>query len=111
VGIDVGVHPQDPAKPGETRILVVLPADPPAEQGRALLSDWRRQGHRVIVVAAREPYPLAAYGDAPCQVATYGDGVAAIAALVEVLLGRARPQGRLPVSVVRKPLSGYNAVD
>ena len=112
-GIAASVHPDASQTSTTCRvgILVIVPGDPAPEEGLAMLRAWQSQGHRVIVVAAREPYPLAAYGEVRCQIAIYGDGDAAIAALVEVLTGRARPEGRLPVSLVRKPINGYNAID
>lgn len=51
-----------------------------------------------VAVATDTPYVLGSV-TAPVRVATYGDTPGAMAALVEVLLGRARAPGRLPVVV------------
>ena len=51
-----------------------------------------------IAVATNTPYVLGSM-QAPVRVATYGDTPGAMSALVDVLLGRARAPGRLPVEV------------
>jgi beta-N-acetylhexosaminidase len=104
---DVLVATDIEAVAGQT-ILVALTATN-EECGPALVKRWLKGGTRVIVVAAREPYVLAEYADAPCLLATYGDGDACLAALVEVLAGRARPEGRLPVTLVGDRFPRYNA--
>jgi beta-N-acetylhexosaminidase len=57
-----------------------------------------------VVVATDTPYPLGS-SDARVEVATYGATPGAMRALVDVLLGRARAPGSLPVPVagVRRP--------
>lgn len=52
-----------------------------------------------VAVATDTPYVLGRVS-APVRLATYGDTPGAMAALVDVLLGRARAPGRLPVEVV-----------
>ena len=51
-----------------------------------------------IAVATDSPWVLGRVG-APTRIATYGDTPGAMNVLVEVLLGRARAPGRLPVTV------------
>jgi beta-N-acetylhexosaminidase len=51
-----------------------------------------------VAVATDTPYVLGRVG-APVRLATYGDTPGAMSALVDVLLGRARAPGRLPVEV------------
>lgn len=52
-----------------------------------------------IAVATDSPWVLGRVG-APTRIATYGDTPGAMDVLVEVLLGRSRAPGRLPVTVV-----------
>ena len=51
-----------------------------------------------VLVATGTPY-LLGYADEPVEIATYGSTPGAMSALVEVLRGRARAPGRLPVAV------------
>lgn len=51
-----------------------------------------------VAVATNTPYVLGSVS-APVRLATYGDTPGAMSALVDVLLGRARAPGRLPVDV------------
>jgi beta-N-acetylhexosaminidase len=88
-----------PAGPDEgTLVLAVLPGSPADAPGQA--QRWLDGGGRVIVAALREPYPLAAYRDFPCQVATYGHQECSLSALADVLAGRAQGRGQLPVTLV-----------
>lgn len=58
-----------------------------------------------IAVATNTPYVLGAVG-APVRIATYGDTPGAMSALVDVLLGKARAPGSLPVKVAGVEKSG-----
>lgn len=58
-----------------------------------------------VVVALADPYVLGA-SRAPVRLATYGSTPAALAALVDVLLGKVPAPGRLPVPVLGVPRSG-----
>lgn len=58
-----------------------------------------------IAVATDTPYVLGGLS-APVRLATYGDTPGAMSALVDVLLGRARAPGRLPVPVEGAPRPG-----
>jgi beta-N-acetylhexosaminidase len=51
-----------------------------------------------IAVATDTPYVLGSV-TAPVRIATYGDTAGAMSALVDVLVGRAKAPGRLPVEV------------
>ena len=53
-----------------------------------------------VAVATDSPWVLAQVG-APTRIATYGDTPAAMEVLVDVLLGRAKAPGSLPVKVAR----------
>jgi beta-N-acetylhexosaminidase len=61
-----------------------------------------RQGTRVIAVAFRLPYDLAAYPAATTYLCTYSILQPSMDALAEALLGRMKCQGKLPVTIPRK---------
>jgi beta-N-acetylhexosaminidase len=61
-----------------------------------------RQGTRVIAVALRLPYDLAAYPAATTYLCTYSILQPSMDALAEALLGRMKCQGKLPVTIPRK---------
>jgi len=58
-----------------------------------------------VVVALDRPYVLGT-GRAPVRLATYGTTPGAMRALVDVLLGRAKAPGHLPVPVRGAPRAG-----
>lgn len=60
-----------------------------------------KQGTRVITVALRMPYDLAAYPEASTYVCTYSILPPAMEALAEALFGRIAFSGKLPVSIPR----------
>lgn len=66
----------------------------------ALVKALLASGAPVIVVAIRLPYDLAYFEAAPTYLATYQASEDAFAALGDVLFGRARATGKLPVSNV-----------
>jgi beta-N-acetylhexosaminidase len=59
----------------------------------------------IVAVATDSPWVLGQVG-APTRIATYGDTPAAMDVLVEVLLGRAKAPGQLPVRVAGVARSG-----
>jgi len=61
-----------------------------------------KQGTRVITVALRMPYDLAAYPAASTYICTYSILPPAIEALAEALFGRIAFSGKLPVSIPGK---------
>jgi hypothetical protein len=95
--------------PEETAIWMLLPSEAKHPGALEPLRRWLSLGRRVVVVAAREPYPLAVCSETPCQVAIYGDAACSLSALAEVLVGQAESEGRLPVSLVMSPRNRYNA--
>lgn len=64
-----------------------------ADAARAVL---RRAGAPALVAAVRNPFDAVLFPDRPVAL-TYGDTPVMLRALAEVLLGRARAAGRLPV--------------
>lgn len=52
-----------------------------------------------VVVAMRAPYDLLYLGDAPTYLAAYGITPPVVEAVAAILLGKTRPQGRLPVEL------------
>jgi len=56
-------------------------------------------GSPAVVVAAREPYDLRHYPDAKAGLATYGYPDATIQAAADLIFGKIRPLGKLPVSI------------
>ena len=81
-----------------------LPEDVPTLQAlvRALLAT----GKPVVVAGVRNPYDIAALGDAPTYLATYGYTAASLESLTRVLFGEIGPVGRLPVAIPRADGSG-----
>lgn len=54
---------------------------------------------KLIVVAVREPYDLRAFPDVPAYICAYGYREASCQAAAAVIFGRAKPTGRLPVTI------------
>lgn len=71
----------------------------------ALVNELLRRGVRVVAVALRLPYDLAAYPGAPTFLCTYSILGPAMTALAEALFGRAPMTGRLPVTIPAAPVS------
>jgi beta-N-acetylhexosaminidase len=69
---------------------------------RALLAT----GRPVVVAGVRNPYDIAALGDAPTYLATYGYTAASLESLTRVLFGEIGPVGRLPVAIPRADGTG-----
>jgi beta-N-acetylhexosaminidase len=83
-----------------TILLATLPSEPAGEAGAPAARRWVAHGSRVVVLAAREPYSLGPYLDLPCLIAGYGQNAVCLKAVAEALAGRARSEGRLPVTLV-----------
>jgi beta-N-acetylhexosaminidase len=88
-----------------TRNAARLPAQ------AALARDLLALGRPAVVVAAREPYDLAALPEAAAYLATYSDPPVSMAALADVLCGVAPPAGRLPVPIPGLYLEGAGLRD
>jgi beta-N-acetylhexosaminidase len=73
-----------------------------AHPGQAeLVKKLVRQGTRMITVALRMPYDLAAYPEASTYICTYSILPPAMEALAEALFGRVPFAGTLPVTIPR----------
>ena len=68
----------------------------------ALVQKLIKQGTRMITVALRMPYDLAAYPTVPTYVCTYSILPPAMEALAEALFGRIPFAGALPVTIPRR---------
>lgn len=64
-----------------------------------LVNALLESGAPVVLVALRDPYDLLAFPNALTMLATYSVPPPTLAALAEVLTGKVRPQGRLPVEL------------
>ena len=53
----------------------------------------------VVLVALREPYDLSLVPEARTRIAAYGDEEPLVEAALDVITGRLKPSGRLPVTV------------
>jgi beta-N-acetylhexosaminidase len=74
-----------------------------AHPGQAeLVKKLIKQGTRVITVALRMPYDLAAYPEAATYVCTYSILSPSMEALAEALFGRIAFTGSLPVTIPKK---------
>lgn len=81
-------------------------ASPPADLPQVSLVDaLLATGKPVIVTAVNAPYDAAYLRDAPTLAATYDPQPVSVNALVSVLFGSTRPQGRLPVTIRKPPPS------
>ena len=78
-------------------------ADHPGQA--ALVNTLLKEGRKVIAVALRMPYDLAAYPEAPTYLCTYSILPPAMEALADALWGRIPFNGKLPVSIPVKHLS------
>jgi len=84
-------------------IVVLGTINATAHPGQAeLVKKLIRQGARLITVALRMPYDLAAYPAASTYVCAYSILPPAMEALAEALFGRVPFAGTLPVSIPRK---------
>ena len=68
------------------------------EHKAALINRLLQLGRPTALVAARDPYDLAAF-EAAALVATYGEPTCSLRALAGLLLGHFSPQGRLPLNI------------
>ncbi len=66
---------------------------------RLLAAQLTRHARALVVVSLNSPYVLADVSDAGSFLCTYGYAGATLEALADVLCGREKPQGRLPVTL------------
>jgi beta-N-acetylhexosaminidase len=64
-----------------------------------LVRALRQTGRPVIVASVGGPYDIAYFPEAPAYLAAYDYQPVSVTALADVLTGRARPTGRLPVTI------------
>lgn len=77
---------------------------------RILVEQVLALGKPVVAVALRSPYDLMYYRDVPAYLVTYGYRPALVAAVADILAGRARPKGRLPVDLPELYPAGHGIV-
>ncbi|WP_242909819.1 glycoside hydrolase family 3 protein [Actinomadura terrae] len=66
---------------------------------RDLVKALAATGKPLIVVAARDPYDIAWFPEAPTYLATYSATAEALRSTAKVLYGETAPRGRLPVTI------------
>lgn len=64
-----------------------------------MVNQLLKLGKPVIVVALREPYDIMEFPQVKTYVTTYGTTTVAMTALGDILFGRVKPTGKLPVSI------------
>jgi beta-N-acetylhexosaminidase len=94
------------ANNGDYLLVMTAPAEPwterrinqerQAEFVRMLLKIY---GPKLVVIALKEPYVIRSFPQIENYICTYGYRPCSLEALADVLLGKARPVGRLPVSI------------
>lgn len=111
---------------------VTLSLDPAAEEVQGLLADLERRGRRPLVlsrrahlhpaqaaaisrilaaypdatvVSLREPFDLPLFGAARHLLAAYGDDVASLGGLADVLFSGHMPAGRLPIASLQRDVA------
>lgn len=91
---------KDLIKHSKVVVLTTCPAEP---WTRALVREDTKSkttnGKPTVIIAAREPYDLRHYPQAKAGLATYGYPDANVQAAADLIFGRIRPLGKLPVSV------------
>ncbi|GAA4586194.1 glycoside hydrolase family 3 protein [Planotetraspora phitsanulokensis] len=88
------------AKAGASDLVVVttVNSNNSASQ-RNLVNALLATGKPVVIVAARNPYDIVDFPDAPTYLATYSWEKPAMEATARVLFGMTRPTGKLPVTI------------
>lgn len=90
-GADAVVVPVAPHEPWRARVDQALQA--------RLVEALNESGKPLVVVAVREPYILGRFAGVSTQLCTYGYREGMLEAAADVIFGRARPVGTLPVTV------------
>ncbi len=87
----------------DTVLLVTRDARRVPHQGQ-LAQEFVASGAHLIHAAVRGPYDGAVIRGAAATLLTYGDPPVSLRALVDILAGRAKPEGTLPVRLEALPL-------
>jgi beta-glucosidase-like glycosyl hydrolase/endonuclease/exonuclease/phosphatase family metal-dependent hydrolase len=113
---DTGATPTDAkiadavaqARSAEVTVVLTMKAwdtavtDKQAKQQK-LVKALLATGRPVVVVAVRDPYDVAYFGEAQTTLATYSSTAVSLEALAKVLYGEIAPAGKLPVDI---PVAG-----
>jgi beta-N-acetylhexosaminidase len=86
------------ARAGRTAVVATADAKPGSGQAKLVQALLDAQVP-TIVVAVRGPYDLLAFPQAPTYLALYGSNPPALDALADVLSGKVKPAGKLPVEI------------
>lgn len=116
-GLDVVTIPADPSLEDITRVswlaaeydvVVAATYDAGKNKGQAdLVKELNRACDRLTVLALGSPYDILEYPDVSTYLVTYGDAPVQLGAAARVLMGLARPAGRLPVDIPGMFPKGY----
>ncbi|GAA3829332.1 glycoside hydrolase family 3 protein [Sphaerisporangium flaviroseum] len=88
------------AKAGSSDLVVVTTVNSKSSASqRNLVNALLATGKPVVIVAARNPYDIADFPNAPTYLATYSWEKPAMEATARVLFGRTSPRGKLPVTI------------
>jgi len=78
----------------------VLPGLDIDDEGQSLvINEFIEKGASCVVIGLRDPYELTRIPDVHAYIAAYGFRYCNIKAAVEVLFGKVKPKGKLPVSI------------
>ncbi|WP_169982361.1 MULTISPECIES: glycoside hydrolase family 3 protein [unclassified Microbispora] len=86
------------AKAGDVVVVTTVNSQSSASQ-RNLVNALLATGKPVVIVAARNPYDIANFPNAPAYLATYSWEKPAMEATARVLFGETDPKGKLPVTI------------
>ncbi|MBI5080239.1 MAG: beta-N-acetylhexosaminidase [Chloroflexi bacterium] len=100
------------ARTDSNRIFIVGLAGATANSSQIkLVQELLNIKAKVVVVALRDPYDLMNIKSATTMIATYSSTQPSLEALANVLLGKAKPQGKLPVDLPDLYPLGYGMSD
>lgn len=117
------ILPADPSPPTQQSLQAELAAEQPTliiaatqnareNPGQAeLIRKLAADRHSLVVVSLNTPYDLLAFPEIDTYVAAYGWREVTLRAVVQLLRGEIRPQGKLPVSIPGLYHRGYGMAD